>query len=166
MLLKAFAHVLNHKPDTRLTIMGAGSEEANLKNLADELCLNNNVSFYGRYNREQFAQQLDGADTFVLASRGETFGVVYIEALSFGLPVIATHCGGPDDIVDESNGVLVDVDDVKGLAKAMVNMVDNIEKYDRNEISRRVRKIFSGESIAMQLTKIFSRILDGYYEKE
>ena len=46
-------------------------------------------------------------DCFVLPSAGETFGVVYVEAMAAGLPVIATRCGGPEDFVNEDNGILI-----------------------------------------------------------
>ena len=62
------------------------------------------------------------ADIFVLASRKETFGIVYVEAMAKGLPVIATKCGGPEEFVNKENGILVPVDNVEELSKAMLLM--------------------------------------------
>jgi len=74
------------------------------------------------------------ADCFVLPSRYETFGVVLIEALASGLPLIATKCGGPEDIVNCGNGVLVEIDNVELLAEAMRALKRNKHKYDANRL--------------------------------
>ena len=62
------------------------------------------------------------SNAFVLASRTETFGVVYIEALSQGLPVIATRCGGPESIVTSDNGLLVPIENIPELTKALLTL--------------------------------------------
>lgn len=61
----------------------------------------------GRHDPAGHGGALPQADAFVLASRRETFGVVYIEAMAAGLPVIATACGGPEDFVREEDGFLI-----------------------------------------------------------
>ena len=107
-LLHAFA-ALHGEP--RLIIFGDGPESGALRALCAELGLYSRVSFRGHCPREELAEAYAAADCFVLASRSETFGVAYIEAMAAGLPVIATRCGGPEDFVTEENGILIPVDD-------------------------------------------------------
>ncbi|MBE6748167.1 MAG: glycosyltransferase family 4 protein [Ruminococcaceae bacterium] len=161
VLLKAFKKVSQKNKDCKLTIMGGGPEEANLKNLAQQLGIQEKVSFFGAYNREQFAEELNKAALFVLASRYETFGIVYIEAMATGLPVIATKCGGPEDFVNSTNGVLVPVDDVETLAKEIEKMMNSENVYDCKEISDSVHHKFSPEVIAKQITKVFEEVVNG-----
>ena len=99
------------------------------------------------------------SDVFVLASRGETFGVVYIEAMSAGLPVIATTCGGPEDFVDESNGILVPVNDVEALTDALIKIYKTANNYDRSNISRLTQQKFSPKTIASQLTDVYIDVI-------
>lgn len=160
VLINAFEIVLKTRPEATLLIMGAGPEEKKLKAQVKGLGLGDRIIFFGQYQRADFARELAKADVFALATKSETFGVVFIEALSFGVPVVATHSGGPEDIVDESNGVLVNVDDVQGLARAMTDMSENISCYDRSQIATVTRRRFSPERIAQRLTEIYESILD------
>ena len=151
VLLEAFKLVLLEKSDCCLMILGDGPEGAALKDRAKRLGIENKVSFYGAYNKEQFSEKLMEADCFVLASRSETFGIVYIEALSCGVPVIATKCGGPEDFIEDLNGILVDVDDVNGLKDAMVYMKSSIKRYNRSEIAITCKMKFSPSVIARRI---------------
>lgn len=161
VLIRAFAEVEKVNPDIKLMIMGAGSEGQRLKKQVRDMGLENKISFFGIYARSQFVQELLQSDAFVLATKSETFGVVFVEAMSCGLPVIATRSGGPEDIVDESNGLLVDVDDEKGLAEAMLNIINNIGRYNKEDISNNTKLRFSSKEIAKQLTCIFEKICRG-----
>ena len=73
---------------------------------------------------------MQAADAFVLSSAYETFGVVLIEALACGKPVVSTACGGPDYIVTEENGLLVPVGDTQALGAALEQMIRTIDRYD------------------------------------
>lgn len=64
------------------------------------------VMFHGILSPMEIVKVYEECDCFVLPSAGETFGVVYVEAMAAGLPVIATRCGGPEDFVNEDNGIL------------------------------------------------------------
>ncbi|MDU1534544.1 MAG: glycosyltransferase, partial [Neisseria sp.] len=129
ILLPAFAEAVKAYPNLKLKIGGGGYEEFKLHRLAKDLGLENNVIFEGRLKNEEVLELMYQSDAFVLASRHETFGVVFIEALAQGLPVIATRCGGPETIVNPSNGLLVDVGDQKSLTEALISLYRNRKKY-------------------------------------
>lgn len=155
-VLRAFAKL---KGNVELLIMGDGPERGNLEKLTKELGIESQVKFFGYYKREQMADELTKANCFVLASQFETFGVVYIEAMAAGVPVIATDCGGPRDFVNDKVGVLVPVDDVDALAKAMQDMVDGKVKYNSTEVAQYARDNFSPEVIAAKLSKVYEDVL-------
>lgn len=152
ILVKAYAKFVNAATtNSHLTIMGDGPELPVIKELASELGVIGNITFTGSYVRKDFAERLANSDCFVLPSRSETFGIVYIEALATGTPVIATKCGGPEDFVNDSNGLLVDIEDVDGLAAAMQTMMDTIGNYDGQKISQYCKERFSAEEISKQI---------------
>ena len=105
------------------------------------------------------AEEYRDADAFVLASRLETFGVVYIEAMAAGLPVIATACGGPEDFVSPDNGILVPKEDVPALADAMERMIRTRESYDSAAIARFARDRFSPAAVAGELEAVYRQIV-------
>ena len=96
-------------------------------------------------------------DAFVHPSRYETFGIVLIEALSTGRPVVATRCGGPNDIVRNEDGILVDVDDADGLAEAMRSMI-NMD-WDTKLMREGVEARYTKGSIRKQLLEVYEAVL-------
>lgn len=156
ILLKGFSIFLQEGYDADLTIMGTGSQIENIKNLSETLGLSNHVKFTGRYLREEFSNELRDSDCFVLVSRDETFGIVYIEALASGVPVIASDCGGPSDIVNDKNGLIVPMEDSHALAKAMRYVVDNIDYYDNKSISEECRIRYNANTIANEVIDVLN----------
>ena len=153
------AKIVEKHPQARLTIYGDGPERTVLEKKIVEKGLAKKVCLYGRYFREQLLDMYDAADAFVLASQGETFGVVYIEAMAAGLPVIATICGGPEDIVNDKVGVLIEKENLCQLVAAMEWMIENIGNYNRDEIRRYAVSKFSPEQVAAKLTEVFQDVL-------
>jgi len=143
---------------TQFIIGGDGPKLDEYKNLAKKLGLSN-VYFIGRVNRNEAPRIFSSSHVYVMPSRHETFGVVYAEAIASGLPVIATRCGGPEDIVNESNGILIDVDDIDGLGNAISYMFENYYKYDPNKIREDFEKRFSKKAVVSQLMKIYNEVL-------
>ena len=158
VLIKAFAEVAKNN-NCHLTIMGDGSQLNSLRDMANTLGVADKITFYGRYKRNEFAEKLKESDAFVLVSRDETFGIVYVEAMAAGLPVIASRCGGPEDFVNEDNGLLVDIEDIDGLAVAMQTMIDTIGNYDRKKISQYCKEHFSAEEISKQIKEVIGGVL-------
>lgn len=126
LLISAFAQIARH--DDRLTIVGEGDERARLEALATSLGVSDRVSMPG-YTSDldsYFAQ----ADALVLSSDFEGLGIVVIEALAAGLPVVATDCGVNMAMLVEGAGRLVPVGDADALATAMDGVID-----DRHDVA-------------------------------
>lgn len=160
VLIKAFKQFNRKFPDSTLTIIGEGKERNNLTRLLTEEDISNNVFLIGKKNKEEIALLLSNSDTFILASRSETFGVVFIEAMALGLPVIGTYCGGPDDIVNEKNGILVPVDDIKTLSKAMEEVYNNYSHFNKDYIINECKSNYSSLAIARKLTNVFDEVIN------
>ena len=153
ILIRAFARLQDR--NSRLIIIGDGELRGELRDLCQELSVADRVSITGRIDREAIAGIMTISSAYVLASRSETFGVSYIEALAMGLPVIATRCGGTDSFFSEDCGLMVDVDDVAGLTAAMDRMEETVASYQAEGLREYIRSRFSGDVIAKQLEKFF-----------
>ncbi len=158
ILIAAFSMANLPKDSWQLDIIGAGDVKKTLLYQIKELGLNANINLLGGKTKKEIVDCLRKSDIFVLPSRSETFGVVYIEAMSQGLPVIATRCGGPEDIINDKNGLLVPVDDVDVLADAIKYMFDHYKQYDRKKIAEDCRNRFSPEVIGRQVEKVLYEV--------
>jgi glycosyltransferase involved in cell wall biosynthesis len=119
ILIRAFAARFAGDPDVRLVIGGEGAIRNDLEALAKARGVQSQVRFLGGIPRDAVREAMWAANCFVLPSHAENFGVVLIEALSTGLPVISTRCGGPEDIITDSVGLLLRPGDEPGLAEAL-----------------------------------------------
>jgi len=158
ILINAFSQAFKGNDQVELVIGGDGVERHNLENLVKTLGLENQISFLGELDRDQVVIEMQKCDAFVLASRYETFGVVYIEALACGKPIIATKCGGPEMIVNEKNGLLVKVDNINELGKALVKIKQNIFCYSKDEIILDCNQRFSKERVVLQIIKQYQTV--------
>ena len=159
LLIQAFAIEFKGNKEVRLHVGGAGEERQALERLTTNLGLSDQVCFLGKLTREQVVHEVAAADAFVLSSQHETFGVVLIEALALGKPVIATRCGGPEDIVTGKNGLLVPVDDVKALAGAMQVLYANRANYQAECLRQSCRERFSEAAISQRLLGVYAEVL-------
>ena len=128
-LLRAFATAFGSNDGVRLEIGGDGELRSSLESLAAELGVADRVDFLGTLSREQVRDAMWRANAVVSAARFETFGVVLIEAMATGLPVIVTRCGGPEEFVTDDVGRLVPLDDGAELQKTMLDMVSSYDVW-------------------------------------
>lgn len=119
VLLRAFDAAFLGEEKVRLTIGGDGRSRPGLHQLSRDLGIEDRVRFPGRLTREEVRGAMWRANAYVLSSDVETFGVALVEAMSTGLPVVATRCGGPEEIVTEETGWLVPPNDPGALAGAL-----------------------------------------------
>ena len=157
-LIKAFAKKFRNEK-VRLVIGGDGSQKEWLKGIAKSENVENQVIFTGALSREEVAKWMNKCDTFVLPSRYETFGVVYIEALASGKPVIGAFNGGAEDIVNKNVGILVEKDNIEQLSEAMNYIKTNINKYNPSEIRRYCTDKFSAKVIINKIISTYEEVL-------
>lgn len=161
-LLKAVYNLYNKRQDFILDIVGDGPNRMEYEKNAEELKLNDVIRFQGMKKKPEVAEFMRKCDIFVLPSLFETFGVVLIEALSCGKPVIATNSGGPNEIITKENGILVPPANIEELSKALDYMLDHYNDYEPMTIARYVQERYSYKSVGLQLDIIYQRVIDNY----
>lgn len=159
ILLKAFSILYKEKPEVKLILGGDGPERENLQKLAQTLNIEEAVTFTGALTRENVRLLMAESACFVLSSHVETFGVVVIEALSQGTPVVATKCGGPESIIVPGDGILVEVADANALAQAMNEVIENTKLYDPDSIRQRCLERFSEKAFISRVKEIYKHCI-------
>jgi glycosyltransferase involved in cell wall biosynthesis len=159
ILIDAFAKIASVNNNFRLTIVGDGNQRPLLQQLITKHNLQSKVSLVGRKSRAEVADILLNSDVYVSSSRNENFSVSVLEALSIGLPVVATICGGIRECINDSNGLLVPTENVDLLSDAMLKISQNISNYNRESIAHDFENRFSTTSIVNNLVSIFETII-------
>lgn len=157
ILIEAFAKIANNN-NFKLTIVGDGNQRTLLQQLIVKHNLQSKVLLLGRKSRLEVADILADSDVYVSSSRNENFSVSVLEALSVGLPVVATICGGIKECINESNGLLVPTEDVNALSSAMLKITQNISNYNRESIAQDFENRFSTKTIINNLVSIFESV--------
>lgn len=160
MLIQAIANIST--PKLQLYIIGNGSEKQKLQKLVEKLQVKDQIQLLGHKSKQEIVTLLQQSDIFVLPSQSETFGVAYIEALACGLPIIATDCGGPRDIVTQKNGLLIPINDQQALEQAIIQMSHNLNLYDKQSIAQDCQKCFVADNIAKHIAQILEQTIKAY----
>ncbi len=165
-LLEAFALSLKSYQKMRLTLVGYGSLESELKNLCKKLNIENKVTFLQKVEHSKLPDIIAGHDIYIqpsiVASDGaeENLSVATIEAQVCGLPAIVSSIGGLKEIViDNSTGKLVEEKNIEILSDAIISYINNPK--DINEHSANARE----KAIERFDKKIIINEMRGYYEK-
>ena len=158
-LLAAFQSLVSSGADAHLTICGGGAEEEALKAQAGELLAAGRVAFTGSIPRQEVGRRLSESHAFVLASRVETFGVVFVEAMACGLPIVMTKTNAWEMLAVPETGLAVPVDDAAALAGAMRQLMEHYADYDAGTIRRYCRDNFSETAICRRLTELYEEVL-------
>lgn len=162
VLIEAFSKFVKaHEGEFFLRIGGRGQKMNFLKKLSQKFGVEERVSLHGYVPREEVLREMQTANLFVLPSRFEAFGVVLIEAMSTGCPVISTHSGGPDYIVKENSGILVETDDVDQLAEAISEIYLNYQNYNPEKIREDVVSNYSEDVIRDKYHNLILEVLHG-----
>ena len=159
-LLRAAAQVCSQHPDMRLVLIGDGPDKQSLEVLAAELGISERVSFIGRLPFEDVPTYLKAADMFSFASITETQGLVTIEAMAAGLPIVAVDGSGTHDIVDNGKeGFLVE-NDPNALAYAINEMLSDPEEMKQfSDNALKKAKTFDMDRLGKQIIKVYEQAI-------
>lgn len=158
--LIALAERLGRRADgIHFMLVGDGVDEAALKAEAKGM---SNVHFAGRV--DNVGDYLAAFDIFAFPSRHEGLGSILLDALAFGLPVVATRVGGiPDVVADEVNGFLCEVDDIDAMADAIMRLSSDSALAQRIGAANRARaESFSPELMVERYDALYRRLLEPY----
>ncbi|MBI5102210.1 MAG: glycosyltransferase [Nitrospirae bacterium] len=159
-LLEAFKKLREKGLGCRLRIVGDGPLFGKIKDWTGRNGLAGSIELLGRRTREEIAALMrDACDVFVLPSRSETFGVVVIEALVSGKPVVSTRSGGPESIITEPYlGELCENDNPLDLASAIEKVLNNPGNYPSGAIREFAERNFSYERLSGRLVGMYQDI--------
>lgn len=160
ILINAMSLATKELPSWSLIIIGEGPEHDRLQQLINNKGLSGQITLVGRKTKPEIIQYLNASSLYISSSRSENFSVSVLEALAVGLPVIATLCGGIKECINDSNGVLVPVENVLELSQALVIISSGLAKYDNKQISEDCLHRFAPHVIARQLTVVFEEVIN------
>jgi glycosyltransferase involved in cell wall biosynthesis len=165
VLLHAMRILKDHGRDVELVLVGEGlfkrhrDYQGQMVQMAAQLGLADRVDFAGPLQGSELAAALHRSAVLVLPSRAESLGVVLVEALACGIPVVATRCGGPEEIVDDRFGELVTPEDPDALADGIAHVLDNRSSYDPAVLREHAIARFGASVVAEQMRDIYAAAL-------
>lgn len=156
LLLNAFAQF--PYPDSRLIIAGTGNKLQKLRQLSKEIGISDRTEFAGYVPHKELPVLYQQSDVLVVTSKYETFGIVMIEAMSSGIPVVSTPVGAAEQLLkDERLGCITDFS-VDSVCQALIKI--KTQNYDKNVIRTFAELNFSSNKVSQELKQIYKRVID------
>lgn len=153
MLIMAFKMVTEHYPNAKLLLVGDGELKQTVMNLVEDYHMNKNIIFMGL--RDDISDILFNSDIFVLPSNYEGMPMTIIEAMSTGLPIIATRVGGIPDMISDKSGILID-NDYKELASKIILLLSDERLREKiGYIAEEESKNFSSYAMAKKYISLY-----------
>ncbi|MCP4608621.1 MAG: glycosyltransferase family 4 protein [Planctomycetes bacterium] len=160
-LIRAMAIVNAKEQHIKLLLVGDGEERRDLENLVKQMDIGEVVTFVGKVPNEEVSKYLIASDVFVLPSLSESFGIVNLEAMACGLPIVASGVGGlPDIIKSGENGFLVEPRNPEQIAeKILLLLGDDVLRKKISKVNREHSKSYSWETVVQKLENIYRSYL-------
>ncbi len=160
VLLHAAESYEKELPDVLTLLAGSGEEREMLEQMRIDLGLAR-THFLGHQLQDSLRRLYNAADLFVMPSRREPFGLVALEAMACGLPVVATNQGGLPEFVTEECGTLVDVDDAPALTRAIKHELDRSAQTPNRKdiIAQSVFERYAQSKFVVRLEQLYEQII-------
>lgn len=158
-LLKAFKHAYEKDNRLKLTLIGKNIEAEYLQYIETHK-LQHAIAFIAHLPHPQIAEKLQEADGFVLFSNYENLPCVIVEALACGLPVISTEVGGISEMINDTNGILIEAKNEKQLTTAILKLKSTYHQFDLNKISLEAKEKYDFLTVGKQYINIYNKLLN------
>ncbi len=156
-VLQSLPLVIKRFPNLRYIIVGDGVDRIRLEALAHDLKLSENVEFCGSVPDKTLYDTYHSCSIFVLPSVKEGFGIVYLEAMACGKPVVAANATAvPEVVIDRETGMLVEYGNVKELANTLITLLENplLRKRMGKAGRKRVEQLFTFNAMKKRLYSV------------
>ncbi|ARK30337.1 N-acetyl-alpha-D-glucosaminyl L-malate synthase BshA [Halalkalibacter krulwichiae] len=158
-IIKSFA-LIAEKVKAKLLLIGNGPELAIARQLVNDFKIKDRVLFLG--NQKHIAELLSMSNLMLLLSEKESFGLVALEAMACGVPVIGTNAGGiPEVIVDGQTGYLCDIGDVNCVADKAVSLLLDQSSYEAFSLRamEHVQSVFHSETVVSEYERLYCQVI-------
>lgn len=161
LLIKSLPKIKKVVPNVHLYIAGTGLERQTLRKLVEERKLEADVTFMGLLPPHRYYQVLSSTDLLVFPSENEALGIVLLEAMALGKPVVATRMGGiPEVIKNMQNGILVDRDP-ESIADAVIYLSQNKDVYEAiSQANMKSVKSFDWSNVINDYIELYKTLTD------
>ena len=159
-LIKSINHASKKREDLKLIIVGTGELNEEVRSKTKRLELENRVRFFGFIKKDILRICYSAADLFVLPSVNEPFGIVLLEAMAFGLPIIASDSGACPEVIGNA-GVLFKQGDYQDLGEKILEVMTNLRlRRQLAELGlKRVKQVFSNEEHIRKHINLYKNVL-------
>ncbi|MEO8355199.1 MAG: glycosyltransferase family 4 protein [Chloroflexota bacterium] len=166
-LLQAFALAQKSQPNIRLVLVGDGPQADALRQLAGELGVGERVLFTGKVPFGEIPNYLKAADLFAFASVTETQGLVTLEAMAAGLPVVAVSASGTRDILENGKQGFMVENNAQGLANGIIQLVESPSLMSRfKSAALRKSRTFDSQRLAKKMLKVYEQAIQDKKEEK
>lgn len=165
-LIETFVAIRAERPRAHLVIVGDGPERKKLEKLAERLAVSSQIHFVGTVEHCEVPHYAAAADLFVFPSTTETQGLVLVESMAAGTPVVAISAPGPVDVLSVGGGLLV-----KGGARAFARgvialLADPPRRQALGEEAQRVARRYTIPFAVEQLVRVYERVIEDYQRED
>jgi L-malate glycosyltransferase len=158
LIIKSFKIFNNEVENSELRFIGVGSEYDHLKKLSINLNIESQVKFLGRIDRKNLINEINDSNALVHSCPYETFGVVFVEALALGRPIVAVRSPGSSDILTKEVGILSENNEIS-MSNSMIEIFKRYNEFDPFYIRKYCRNNFSEDFLSKKMLDNYNSIL-------
>lgn len=159
IIIDAFNKAFTTNDNVKLRIIGDGNLKDSLRTKVSKLNREHQIIFTGELSREAVVKEMQNSDAFIMASEFETFGIVYIEAMACGNPIITVKNGGSDSLINEENGIILEENSIDKFSNAMKYMIKNRKNYNSEDISMKCISKYGKNSYIKQTYELYNYLI-------
>lgn len=159
LAIESICFLVNQGYNISLKIIGEGPQRKELEDLIIKNRASKYISLLGYRSRDEIKMILNQTDLYLHTSKAETFGIVLIEAMSMGVPVVSTKSGGPEYFITKEIGLVVEYNTSNAIAETIKFIIKNREDFKSDKIRQYVLNNFSDEKVSISIEEIYKKVI-------